>query len=103
MVEPELQCRNMTPNSIENIVTELRKGKMDAPLDDEDLEQRGSLFQAATIVQPDDINLSKRAPDLLAGPTDQVRRNIRLDLEVVDSIKGEYPLRSPVVAAQPEN
>lgn len=47
-------------NSIEEIVTDLRAGKMVILMDDEDRENEGDLIMAASLVRPEDINFMAR-------------------------------------------
>ena len=47
-------------NSTEEIIADLRDGKMVVILDDEDRENEGDLIMAATKVVPDDINFMAR-------------------------------------------
>ncbi len=47
-------------NSIEEIIEELRYGRMVVILDDEDRENEGDLVMAASMVRPDDINFMAR-------------------------------------------
>ena len=53
---------NSTPglNSIDEILTELRAGRMVVVMDDEDRENEGDLLMAAECVQPEDINFMAR-------------------------------------------
>jgi 3,4-dihydroxy 2-butanone 4-phosphate synthase / GTP cyclohydrolase II len=53
---------NSTPglNSIDEILTELRAGRMVVIMDDEDRENEGDLLMAADCVQPEDINFMAR-------------------------------------------
>ncbi len=47
-------------NSIEEIIDDLRQGKMVIIMDDEDRENEGDLVMAATFVRPEDINFMAR-------------------------------------------
>ncbi|QSA97681.1 bifunctional 3,4-dihydroxy-2-butanone-4-phosphate synthase/GTP cyclohydrolase II [Methylococcus sp. EFPC2] len=47
-------------NSIEEIIDDLRQGKMVVLMDDEDRENEGDLVMAATHVRPEDINFMAR-------------------------------------------
>ena len=47
-------------NQIEDIVEDLREGRMVLMLDDEDRENEGDLVMAASMVRPDDINFMAR-------------------------------------------
>ncbi|MEZ5530330.1 MAG: bifunctional 3,4-dihydroxy-2-butanone-4-phosphate synthase/GTP cyclohydrolase II [Porticoccaceae bacterium] len=46
----------MVLNSIEELVADIRQGKMVILMDDEDRENEGDLVMAATMVRPEDIN-----------------------------------------------
>ena len=46
----------MALNTIEELVTDIRQGKMVILMDDEDRENEGDLVMAATMVRPEDIN-----------------------------------------------
>lgn len=50
----------MSFNSIEEILTDLRDGKMVVIMDDEDRENEGDLLMAASLVRPEDINFMAR-------------------------------------------
>jgi 3,4-dihydroxy 2-butanone 4-phosphate synthase/GTP cyclohydrolase II len=50
----------MQLNSIEEIIDDLRQGKMVVIMDDEDRENEGDLVMAASLVRPDDINFMAR-------------------------------------------
>ncbi|MBK1734696.1 3,4-dihydroxy-2-butanone-4-phosphate synthase [Halorhodospira abdelmalekii] len=50
----------MTFNSIEEIVEDLRRGRMAVILDDEDRENEGDLVMPASLVRPEDINFMAR-------------------------------------------
>src|SRR6516164_9357769 len=47
-------------NSIDEILTELRSGRMVVIMDDEDRENEGDLLMAAECVRPEDINFMAR-------------------------------------------
>jgi len=47
-------------NSIEEIIEDLRQGRMVVIMDDEDRENEGDLVMASTMVRPDDINFMAR-------------------------------------------
>ncbi|WP_305908214.1 bifunctional 3,4-dihydroxy-2-butanone-4-phosphate synthase/GTP cyclohydrolase II [Methylomarinum sp. Ch1-1] len=47
-------------NSIEEIIEDLRQGKMVIIMDDEDRENEGDLLMAATFIRPEDINFMAR-------------------------------------------
>jgi len=46
----------MPLNTIEEIITDLRQGRMVIMMDDEDRENEGDLLMAATLARPEDIN-----------------------------------------------
>jgi 3,4-dihydroxy 2-butanone 4-phosphate synthase/GTP cyclohydrolase II len=46
----------MKLNDIEDIISDIRSGKMVIIMDDEDRENEGDLVMAATMVRPEDIN-----------------------------------------------
>ncbi|MCK8517306.1 bifunctional 3,4-dihydroxy-2-butanone-4-phosphate synthase/GTP cyclohydrolase II [Methylonatrum kenyense] len=50
----------MAMNSIEEIIEELRQGRMVVIMDDEDRENEGDLVMASSMVRPDDINFMAR-------------------------------------------
>jgi 3,4-dihydroxy 2-butanone 4-phosphate synthase/GTP cyclohydrolase II len=50
----------MPLNSIEEIIADLRDGKMVVMMDDEDRENEGDLLMAASYVRPEDINFMAR-------------------------------------------
>lgn len=50
----------MSFNSIEEILADLRDGKMVVIMDDEDRENEGDLLMAASLVRPEDINFMAR-------------------------------------------
>ncbi|PWG62143.1 bifunctional 3,4-dihydroxy-2-butanone-4-phosphate synthase/GTP cyclohydrolase II [Sediminicurvatus halobius] len=50
----------MAFNSIEEIIEDLRQGRMAVILDDEDRENEGDLVMAASMVRPEDINFMAR-------------------------------------------
>lgn len=50
----------MPINSIEEIIEDLRQGKMVIMMDDEDRENEGDLLMAASMVRPEDINFMAR-------------------------------------------
>ena len=50
----------MTLNTIEEILADLRQGKMVVIMDDEDRENEGDLLMAATLTRPEDINFMAR-------------------------------------------
>ena len=50
----------MQLNSIEEIIEDIRMGKMVILMDDEDRENEGDLIMAASMIRPDDINFMAR-------------------------------------------
>ncbi|RFA27014.1 3,4-dihydroxy-2-butanone-4-phosphate synthase [Alkalilimnicola ehrlichii] len=50
----------MPLNTIEEIIEDLRQGKMVVIMDDEDRENEGDLVMAASMIRPDDINFMAR-------------------------------------------
>jgi 3,4-dihydroxy 2-butanone 4-phosphate synthase / GTP cyclohydrolase II len=50
----------MALNSIEEIIDDIRQGKMVILMDDEDRENEGDLIMAASMVRPEDINFMAR-------------------------------------------
>jgi 3,4-dihydroxy 2-butanone 4-phosphate synthase/GTP cyclohydrolase II len=50
----------MAFNSIEEIIQDIRQGKMVVLMDDEDRENEGDLLMAASLVRPEDINFMAR-------------------------------------------
>ncbi len=50
----------MQLNSIEEIIEDIRQGRMVIIMDDEDRENEGDLLMAASMVKPDDINFMAR-------------------------------------------
>jgi len=50
----------MNLNSIEEIIEDIRQGKMVILMDDEDRENEGDLIMAASMVRPEDINFMAR-------------------------------------------
>ncbi len=46
----------MALNSLEELVEDIRQGKMVVLMDDEDRENEGDLLMAATMIRPEDIN-----------------------------------------------
>src|SRR6516162_10459678 len=49
-----------TLNSIDEILEDLRRGKMAVIMDDEDRENEGDLIMAAECVRPEDVNFMAR-------------------------------------------
>ena len=50
----------MALNGIDEILADLRQGKMVIIMDDEDRENEGDLLMAASLVRPEDINFMAR-------------------------------------------
>lgn len=50
----------MNLNSVEEIIADIRQGKMVVLMDDEDRENEGDLIMAAELVRPEDINFMAR-------------------------------------------
>ena len=50
----------MALNTVEEIVEDIRQGKMVIIMDDEDRENEGDLLMAASMVRPEDINFMAR-------------------------------------------
>ena len=50
----------MALNTVDDILTDLRQGRMVIIMDDEDRENEGDLFMAASLVRPEDINFMAR-------------------------------------------
>ena len=56
----------MELNSIEELIEDIRHGKMVILMDDEDRENEGDIIMAATMVRPEDINfMAKYARGLI--------------------------------------
>ena len=64
----------MALNSIEELVEDIRAGRMVVILDDEDRENEGDLIMAAQMVRPEDINFMVReARGLVCLPLNEQR------------------------------
>ena len=64
----------MQLNSIEEIIADIRQGKMVILMDDEDRENEGDLIMAAEMVRPSDINfMAKHARGLICLPMTRER------------------------------
>ena len=50
----------MALNNIEEIIADIRQGKMVVLMDDEDRENEGDLIMAASCTRPEDINFMAR-------------------------------------------
>jgi 3,4-dihydroxy 2-butanone 4-phosphate synthase/GTP cyclohydrolase II len=61
-------------NSIESVITDLRKGKMVIVVDDADRENEGDLIMAAQFVTPETVNfMAKHGRGLICVPTNSER------------------------------
>lgn len=61
MTQTEQRAPDVAPlNTIDEIITDLREGKMVVIVDDEDRENEGDLLMVASMVRPDDINFMAR-------------------------------------------
>lgn len=77
-------------NSIEEILADLKQGKMVIVVDDEDRENEGDLVMAADFVTPDHINfMAKEGRGLVCVPMEEERLS-HLDI---------YPMVSPAASA----
>ena len=74
-------------NSIEEIIDDLRQGKMVIIMDDEDRENEGDLLMAATFARPEDINfMAKYGRGLICLTLTRERcQQLRLPLMVTDN------------------
>ncbi len=74
-------------NTIEEILDDLRAGRMVVIMDDEDRENEGDLVMAATMVRPEDINFMARyGRGLICLTLNRARcRQLRLPLMVTDT------------------
>ncbi|OZG71452.1 3,4-dihydroxy-2-butanone-4-phosphate synthase [Hahella sp. CCB-MM4] len=64
----------MKLNTIEEIIADIRQGKMVILMDDEDRENEGDLIMAAEMVRPEDINfMAKHARGLICLPMSKER------------------------------
>jgi 3,4-dihydroxy 2-butanone 4-phosphate synthase/GTP cyclohydrolase II len=74
----------MQLNTIEEIIADIRQGKMVILMDDEDRENEGDLIMAAELVRPSDINfMAKHARGLICLPMTRERcEYLGLDLMV---------------------
>jgi 3,4-dihydroxy 2-butanone 4-phosphate synthase/GTP cyclohydrolase II len=74
-------------NSIEEILEDLRAGRMVVMMDDEDRENEGDLVMAATMVRPEDVNFMARyGRGLICLTLNRARcRQLRLPLMVTDT------------------
>ena len=76
----------MLINSIEEIVEDIRQGKMVILMDDEDRENEGDLLMAATMVRPEDINFMATNGRGLICLTLTEQRCRQLDLPLMVSV-----------------
>jgi 3,4-dihydroxy 2-butanone 4-phosphate synthase/GTP cyclohydrolase II len=74
-------------NTIEEILEDIRAGRMVVMMDDEDRENEGDLVMAATMVRPEDINFMARyGRGLICLTLNRARcRQLRLPLMVTDT------------------
>jgi len=74
-------------NSIDEILEDLRQGKMAVIMDDEDRENEGDLIMAAEFVRPEDVNFMARyGRGLICLTLTRDRcRQLRLPLMVSDT------------------
>lgn len=83
----------MVFNSIEEILSDLKQGKMVVVVDDEDRENEGDLVMAASFVKPEHVNfMAKFGRGLICVPMEEERLN---ELEI-------YPMASPFAKGHPE-
>ena len=77
----------MELNSIEELIEDIRHGKMVILMDDEDRENEGDIIMAATMVRPEDINfMAKHARGLICLTlTDERCQQLNLPLMVNDN------------------
>ncbi|MDO7653838.1 MAG: 3,4-dihydroxy-2-butanone-4-phosphate synthase, partial [Porticoccus sp.] len=76
----------MLTNSVEEIVEDIRQGKMVILMDDEDRENEGDLLMAATMVRPEDINFMATYGRGLICLTLTEQRCRQLDLPLMVSV-----------------
>jgi 3,4-dihydroxy 2-butanone 4-phosphate synthase/GTP cyclohydrolase II len=74
-------------NSVEEILSEIREGRMVVIMDDEDRENEGDLVMAATMIKPEDVNFMARyGRGLICLTLNRDRcRQLRLPLMVSDT------------------
>ena len=74
-------------NTIEEIIDDLRQGKMVVIMDDEDRENEGDLLMAANFVRPEDVNfMAKYGRGLICLTLTRERcQQLRLPLMVYDN------------------
>ena len=66
----------MVFNSIEEILSDLKQGKMVVVVDDEDRENEGDLVMAASFVKPEHVNfMAKFGRGLICVPMEEERLN----------------------------
>tara|TARA_R100000306_G_C4382613_1_gene147009 strand:- start:7759 stop:8889 length:1131 start_codon:yes stop_codon:yes gene_type:complete len=79
----------MALNTIEELVTDIRAGRMVILMDDEDRENEGDLIMAAELVRSEDINfMAKHARGLICLPLTRERAE-QLDLPLMVQINKE--------------
>ena len=80
----------MALNSIEEIIEDIRQGKMVILMDDEDRENEGDLIMAAQCVKAEHINfMARQARGLICMPMDRNRcERLQLNLMVPDNRSG---------------
>ncbi|MGB1158939.1 MAG: bifunctional 3,4-dihydroxy-2-butanone-4-phosphate synthase/GTP cyclohydrolase II [Porticoccaceae bacterium] len=76
----------MLLNSVEELIEDIRQGKMVILMDDEDRENEGDLVMAAPMVRPEDINfMATNARGLICLPLSEQRcRQLNLSMMVDD-------------------
>ncbi|MBA4406552.1 bifunctional 3,4-dihydroxy-2-butanone-4-phosphate synthase/GTP cyclohydrolase II [bacterium] len=74
-------------NTIEEAITDFRKGKMLVVVDDADRENEGDLIMAAELVQPEDVNfITREARGILClAVTEQRAQELNLELMVEEN------------------
>jgi len=82
-----IRSETMELNRIEEIIDDIRQGKMVVLMDDEDRENEGDLIMAASLVRPEDINFMARyGRGLICLTLTRERcRQLRLPLMVSDT------------------
>ena len=83
----ELRDEGPTFDSVDDLLADIRAGKMVVVIDDEDRENEGDLVMAASLVRPEDINFMARfGRGLICLTLDQARcEQLRLPLMVSGS------------------
>jgi len=102
-------------SSIDEILTELRRGRMVVIMDDEERENEGDLLMAAECVRPEDINFMARfgrglicltltrercaqlrLPLMVNGPQPAMRTNFTVSIEAAEGVTiGRTPCMPP--------